>query len=258
MNIPTTFGGWVIFFLQKYGQQFLDGALISLFLAFVGTFFGCLIGFIVGIIETIPEDTDNIFKKILLKSIKLIFKGYVAFFRGTPMMVQAMVIYFGATSVFGLHLNPIFAGVFIVSINTGAYMAETVRGGIISIEKGQFEGAKAIGMSHFDTMLRVILPQAFRNIIPQIGNNLVGNIKDTSVLSVISVNELFYKGRSVAGAYFKIFEVFFIICVIYLVLTAVTTKILQLIEKKLDGPSNYKLATEYMDDVNHYTSALAK
>lgn len=243
--MPATFWGWVVFLAQKYGVSFLRGAGISMYLAVLGTFFGCLIGLFVGVVQTAPDERrPDGQRPVLLPLVKLVLKAYVGFFRGTPMMVQAMVIYYGASQYLGVQMHPLGAGLLIVSINTGAYMAETVRGGILSVEPGQTEGAMAIGMSHLRTMVSVVLPQALRNIIPQIGNNLVGNIKDTSVLSVIAVNELFYKSRSACGTYFKYFEVFFITCCIYLVLTTVTNRLLGLLERRLDGPKNYKLAGE--------------
>ena len=127
---------------------------------------------------------------------------YVEFFRGTPMMVQAMFIYYGSAYLFNINMSMWFAAFFVVSINTGAYMAETVRGGILSVDEGQTEAAKAIGMTHVQTMMNVILPQALRNIMPQIGNNLIINIKDTCVLSIIGIVELFYTTKGVAGAYY--------------------------------------------------------
>ena len=157
------------------------------------------------------------------------------------MMVQAMVIFYGYATITGSSLNRIFAGIVIVSINTGAYMAEIVRGGIISIDKGQFEAAQAIGMTHWQTMRCIIIPQVIRNILPATGNEFVINIKDTSVLNVISVGELFFQGKTAAGTYFKYFEVFFIISLIYFVLTFSVTRILRLIERKLDGSQVYKL-----------------
>ena len=175
--------------LQKYGFSYLRGAGTTLLLALVGTFFGCLIGFAVGALQTIPVDKqrDPVWKRVLLKILHIFLRCYVELFRGTPMIVQAVFIYYGLLQVFGIKMGMWQAGVFIVSINTGAYMAETVRGGIVSIDPGQTEGAKAIGMNHWQTMLHVIMPQALRNIIPQIGNNFIINIKDTSVLSVISI-----------------------------------------------------------------------
>ena len=124
------------------------------------------------------------------------------------MMAQAMFIFYGSAILFNLHMDMWSAAYFIVSINTGAYMAETVRGGILSISEGQTEGAKAIGMTHFQTMLYVIMPQALRNIMPQIGNNLIINIKDTCVLSSIGVVELFFVTKTVSGAYYTVFEAY--------------------------------------------------
>jgi len=154
-----------------------------------------------------------------------------------------MFIYYGSLQYLGIDMTMWFAAIFIVSINTGAYMAETVRGGILSIDKGQTEGAAAIGMNHVTTMVYVILPQALRNIMPQIGNNLIINIKDTCVLSVISVVELFFVSKGVAGAYYTYFETFTITMVIYLVMTVVCSKLLKLMERKMDGPDSYDLAT---------------
>jgi len=136
-----------------------------------------------------------------------------------------------------------FAAFFIVSINTGAYMAETVRGGIISVDLGQTEGAMAIGMNHFQTMMYVVFPQALRNIIPQIGNNLIINLKDSSVLSVIGTVELFYAAKQTAGAYYWYFESMTIAMAVYLVMTLLTSFLLRKWEKKLDGSAIFELAT---------------
>ena len=157
------------------------------------------------------------------------------------MMVQAMVIFYGAAMVYNIHLSPIYAGIFIVSINTGAYMAEIVRGGIISIDKGQFEAAHSIGMTHTQTMLSIVLPQAIRNILPALSNEFVINIKDTSVLNVISVTELFFMSKSAAGNNFRYFEVFLITCVIYFIMTFTVTRILRYFEIRLEGPSVYTI-----------------
>ena len=159
--MPTDFFGRVMVVFQRYGMSMLQGAGVSLRIALVGTIVGCIIGFAVGIVQTIPvEAKDNPIKKGVLWVIKLIMNAYVEFFRGTPMMAQAMFIYYGMLPLLGLNLSMWQAAYFILSINTGAYMAETVRGGILSIDLGQTEGAKAIGMTHVQTMLYVILPQA--------------------------------------------------------------------------------------------------
>ena len=242
--LPESFGGRIIYLLQQYGSSFAKGAGVSMWLALVGTLFGCIIGFLVGIVQTIPVDkNDSTAKKILTKIVKFILACYVEFFRGTPMMAQAMFIYFGSAAVFNINMSMWFAAIFIVSINTGAYMAETVRGGILSIDEGQTEGAKAIGMTHFQTMLYVIFPQTLRNIIPQIGNNLIINIKDSSVLSVIGVIELYYAAKQTAGAYYWWFEAMTVAMVLYLIMTFVFSRLLRFWESKLDGPASFDLAT---------------
>lgn len=136
------------------------------------------------------------------------------------MMAQAMFIYYGLLPMLGINMSMWGAAYFILSINTGAYMAETVRGGILSIDPGQTEGAKAIGMTHVQTMLYVILPQALRNIMPQIGNNLIINIKDSCVLSVIGVTELLYKTKAAAGALYMNFEAYTITMIVYFIMTS--------------------------------------
>ncbi|MCI5595203.1 MAG: amino acid ABC transporter permease [Lachnospiraceae bacterium] len=252
--MPTDFWGRIIYLLDQYGLSFIKGAGVTMVIALVGTFIGCIIGFIVGIIQTIPVSRkDSIIKKVLLRIIKFVLNAYVEVFRGTPMMAQAMFIYFGSAALFNINMSMWFAAFFIVSINTGAYMAETVRGGILSIDDGQTEGAKAIGMTHVQTMLYVILPQALRNIMPQIGNNLIINIKDTCVLSIIGTVELFYTTKGVAGAYYTYFESFTIAMVIYFILTFTCSRILRFWEGKLDGPDSYDLATT---DTLAHTSGL--
>ena len=256
MPAANDFWGWIAFILSKYGVSFLKGAGSTLLISLVGTAIGCLIGFAVGIIQTIPVgQRDNIFKKVILKIVKFILAAYVEIFRGTPMMAQAMFIYFGSSLLFNINMSMWFAAFFIVSINTGAYMAETMRGGIISIPDGQVEGAKAIGMTHLQTMIHVILPQAIRNIMPQIGNNLIINIKDTSVLNVIGTVELYFTAKTVAGAYYTYFQSFTIAMVIYFIMTFTCSSILRLIEKKMDGPDNYDLATT---DTLAYTSGMVR
>ena len=209
-----------------------------------------------GIVQTIhTEKGDNPIKKGVVWAVKLVLNAYVEFFRGTPMMAQAMFIYYGLFPLLNINMTMLKAAIFILSINTGAYMAETVRGGILSIDPGQTEGAKSIGMTHVQTMIYVILPQALRNIMPQIGNNLIINIKDSSVLSVIGVVELFYATKGVAGAYYTYFEAFTITMVIYFILTFTCSRILRHWEKKMDGPDSYDLATT---DTLAYTSGLVK
>ena len=224
--------------LKQNGSMFLRGTGMTLLLAIVGTTVGTLIGLLVGVFRTIPE-SDNSAKRGLQKVFGWLLNAYIEILRGTPMIVQSAVIYYGIAMAFGIDLNRTAAALFIVSINTGAYMSEIVRGGIFAVDQGQFEAAHAIGMTHGQTMRKVVLPQVLRNILPATGNELVINIKDTSVLSIISVSELFFQGKSAAGTNYMFFQTYFIICVIYFVLTFTATRILRAVEKKMDGPSAY-------------------
>ena len=238
--MPSTFFGWVGFLAKQYGPLFLRGTGITLLIAITGTILGFLIGLLVAIARTIHLGPKaSAWKRVPVKILHAVLGVYIEVFRGTPMIVQAMVIYYGALQYLGLDMPRLVAAIFIVSINTGAYMAEIIRGGIISIDKGQTEAAHSIGLTHWQTMVSVVLPQAIRNIMPSIGNEFVVNIKDSSVLNVISVTELFFQAKSATGAYFRYFETYFIIALIYLTLTFSITRILRLIEKKMDGPENY-------------------
>jgi len=238
----TGFFGWVWFFVQSYGPMFLRGAGTTLFIALTGTIAGFLIGLGVGIVRTFPcRKEDGMWKYLLMKLVRGILAAYIEVFRSTPMIVQAMVIYYGCAQALHINMPYLLAAFVIVSINTGAYLSEIIRGGIQSVDPGQKEAAVAIGMTHWQTMLHVILPQAIRNVLPALGNEFVVNIKDTSVLNVISVTELFFISKSAAGTYFKYFEVFFITSVIYFVMTFAFTRLLRWVEKKMDGPENYRI-----------------
>ena len=182
----------------------------------------------------------------MLKLIRVIVRIYVEVFRGTPMILQAVFIYYGLPyfidgfTAFQGNSGIWLASLIVVSINTGAYMAESVRGGIISVDPGQTEGAQAIGMTHVQTMTNVILPQAVRNIVPQIGNNFIINIKDTSVLSVISITDLFFVHKSVVGALYTYFESAAIVMVIYLTMTLFASYLLRLWEKSAGRPAELR------------------
>ena len=237
----------MLYILQEYSGSLLKGAATTMAIAIICTLLGCVIGFAVGLVQTIePHRKDGLFKRGFLKVVKFILNAYVEIFRGTPMMLQAAFIYYGMSSVFGINLGMWSAAIIIVSVNTGAYMAETVRGGILSVDPGQREGARAIGMSQFQTMILVILPQA---------NNLIINIKDTCVLSIIGTVELFFTFKSISGALYTYFEAATVTMIIYFVLTFACSRILRYIESRMDGPSNFDLATT---DTLAFTSGLTR
>ena len=229
----------VINIAAKYYPQLLSGVGNTMLIALTGTVAGLAIGLLTGIVRTAPFSRNG-FVRVLHKILNAVIAVYVEIFRGTPMMVQAMVIYWGYAFASGGSTLPLIpSGILIVSVNTGAYMAEIVRGGIISVDKGQFEGAMSIGMTHSQTMFKVIIPQVMRNILPSVSNEFVINIKDTSVLNVIGVTELYYFAGIIKRQSFETFQTYLVVCVLYFILTFTVTRLLRFVERKLDGNDSY-------------------
>ena len=225
----------------KYYPQLLTGVGNTVLIALTSTVAGLALGLLTGVVRTAPMSKNPILRA-LHKLLNAIIAIYVEIFRGTPMMVQSMVIYWGYAFATGGDTLPLIpSGILIVSINTGAYMAEIVRGGIISIDRGQFEGAMSIGMTHAQTMFKVIIPQVMRNILPSVSNEFVINIKDTSVLNVIGVTELYYFAGIIKRQNFQTFQTYLVICILYFILTFTIMRLLRWVERKLDGNENYTI-----------------
>ena len=264
-KLPDGFFPQVGFFLQYYWLEFLKGMGITLLISLVGTIFGFILGIGLALLRKLENNpNDNKFIKVLKKIASGFSYGYIELFRGTPMMVQALVIFYGAAYLFGTVMSTLIAGFLIVSLNTAAYMAEIIRSGLNSIDQGQIEGGRSLGLSYRQTMFKIVLPQAIKNVIPAIGNELVVNIKDTSVLSVIMVTDLFYNGKLIVARWYTQFPVYFIVCVIYLIMTISLTRLLRLIEKKMSIKSKISLpisvtnpsafATNELIDGNDYAA----
>ena len=225
----------------KYYPQLLTGVGNTLLIALTSTVAGLALGLLTGVVRTAPMSKNPVLCA-LHKLLNAIIAIYVEIFRGTPMMVQSMVIYWGYAFATGGDTLPLIpSGILIVSINTGAYMAEIVRGGIISIDRGQFEGAMSIGMTHAQTMFKVVIPQVMRNILPSVSNEFVINIKDTSVLNVIGVTELYYFAGIIKRQNFQTFQTYLVVCILYFILTFTVTRLLRWVERKLDGNENYTI-----------------
>ncbi len=235
----------ILSLLSNYWQTFLNGIASTLILAIVGTFVGLIIGIFVALLRNLEiRESDATAIKWLKGFGKTISSIYVNVFRGTPMMVQAMIFFFGGSAM-GINWTNIqnvwifngyfLCGIIVIIINTGAYMSEIIRAGLNGIEKGQEEGARSLGMGYFKTLVFVIMPQTLRNALPTILNEYIVNVKDSSVLNVIGLTEL-YASVSIATNknYFKV-EGYIIIAVIYLILTLIATFIVRIINNKLNG-----------------------
>ena len=223
--------------LENYGKLILQGVGTTLFLAIAGTILGLIIALFLGSIlslEDSPFDTKT--KKIIKKITCAVINVYTTVFRGTPMIVQAIIFYYSFYSM-GITWSYTTAGLFTVTLNTAAYLTEVVRGGIVSVSKDQTEAGLAIGLSRFKTFVYIVLPQALKNSMASIGNELIVNIKDTSVLSVILIVDL-YNACKLAGSTYSVFvEPMLIAAVIYFILTSFFSVVLRKIEKSIGAPT---------------------
>lgn len=195
-------------------------------LTFIITILGLFFGFILGAASGLGKVSRN-------KIIRKVAGAYVESIRGTPLMVQVMFLYFGLPLALGMRIPPLAAGVVAIAVNSGAYIAEIVRGAIQSIDKGQFEAGRSIGLTHIQTMRYVIWPQAFIRMIPPLGNQFIISLKDTSLLVVIGVGELTRQGQEIIAVNFRAFEVWLTVAILYLALTMSIAKGLQIVEKKM-------------------------
>jgi putative lysine transport system permease protein len=228
--IPDDFLGGSLYTVVRYGRMFLEGAALTLGISLAGTIAGFILALFLAtarLIEVNPQDQKSIV--IIKRFLNKLSSLYITVFRGTPMIVQASFFWYG----FGLFGNAFLCGLFVVTLNTAAYIAEIIRGAVNAIDKGQTEAGMALGMSYGQTMIFVILPQAIKNSMPAIGNEFVINIKDTAVLSVIGIFELFNQTKKITGLHYRQLEAYAIVALIYLILTYSTTSTLKYVEKKL-------------------------
>lgn len=230
-------------FLKNW-PLFWHGIKYTCLFAIVGTFCGLVIGLITGGLGALEiNDNDKPIIKVAKSLCLLIVRFYIWVFRGTPMMVQAVFLYYLLKPV--LNWNSLTAGLVIISVNTGAYMAEIVRAGIQSVDNGQFEACKSIGLNFVQSLIHVILPQAIINSFPSIGNQLIVNIKDSSMLNVLSITELFFQTASIAGSNYRYIETYLISALVYLVLTSLASYCLNWLETRLNNGERNKKVMEY-------------
>lgn len=251
--IPESIWPAIGFLLKEYYPLFLQGIYYTLIVSLIGTLIGLVLALLITPLKMMKvTKRDSTVRRIIKKITVFLSTSYVEILRGTPMMVQAVIIYYGLSgmnidlsiNLFGFTIRGIIVtGILIVSINTSAYIIEVLRGSIEAISKGQMEAAQSLGMSRFQAMRLIILPQALKNSIPALGNEFVINIKDTSVLSVISVTELFFMTRRVNAIYYRQTEGFVITAIIYFILTFMTTRILYWITRKIDERKTVSLPT---------------
>lgn len=203
----------------------LQGVKLTILITAIGLFFGFILGAVAGLMK--------LSRKAVLRKIA---GAYIESIRGTPLMVQVMFLYFGLPLATGTRVAPLVAGITAIAVNSGAYIAEVVRGAVQSIDPGQVEAGRSIGLTRFQTMRYVIWPQAFRRMIPPLGNQFIISLKDTSLLVVIGVGELTRQGQEIIADTFRAFEVWLTVAIMYLVLTMTLSKVLAILERRMKIP----------------------
>jgi polar amino acid transport system permease protein len=234
--------------IWNYREFFLRGLLMTFLFTAVGYLGGLILGLFLGM--------GKLSKR---KWIYYPCKFYVDFFRGTPLLVQILIIHLALVpTLFGKSQGPIFSGILALILNSAAYIAEIFRAGIQSIDKGQMEAARSLGMPSNLAMKTIILPQAFRRMIPPLGNELIALLKDSSLVSVLSANDLLYAGKIVAGAYARVWEPYLTIAVLYLFLTFLVSKLVSLLEKRFSITYIPKRKRWYTSSSNRHTGSEMK
>ena len=200
----------------------MRGVWYTIYLTVGGLFFGFLLGVATGLMK--------LARPFLVRKLADL---YVELIRGTPMLVQAMFLYYGVPLAIGVRIAPVTAGIIIIAVNSGAYIAEIVRGAVQSINPGQMEAGRSIGLTHSQAMFHVIWPQALKRMIPPLGNQFIISLKDTSLLMVIGVGELMRTGQEITAVNFRAFEVYMAVGLVYLAMTMTIAKLMAMVEKRL-------------------------
>lgn len=208
-------------FLSKYNMFFINGAKLTLFLAFFTVLFGSVLGLLLSLMKLSNS-----------KILKAISSTYIEFVRGTPILVQLYIVYYGLPSL-GIEFPDVLAGIITLSLNSAAYVAEIIRAGISAVDKGQMEAARSLGMSNAQAMRHIIIPQAFKNILPALGNEFIVVVKESSIVSVIGIHELMYNADTVRGNTFRPFEPLIIAALLYFVMTFTLSKALGVVERRM-------------------------
>jgi glutamine transport system permease protein len=207
--------------ILEYLPFFFKGMLLTVGMSLLGIFIGCILGLFIALGKMMKS-----------KVLRLPFIWYINAFRGTPLLVQLFLIHFGLMPAFGV-TSAIASTIVTLSLNAAAYVAEIFRAGIQSIDRGQMEAARSLGLTHSQAMRHIIIPQAFKRMIPPLGNEFIILLKDSSLAAIIAAPELMYWGRAAVGQYYVVWEPYLTVALIYLFLTLSLTYLLNFIERKL-------------------------
>ena len=205
----------------------LEGLKNTAMIAVFGLLIGLIIGSVIAIVKLTPLNN------ILFKILKGAGNVYVALFRGTPIVVQLLLMHYVLFPLMGINISPVLEGIITFGMNSGAYISEIMRGGILSVDKGQMEAGRSVGLSYMQTMMRIVLPQAVKNILPTLGNEFIALIKETSVVSFITVIDIYKAFQSIANSTYEYIVPYLMLALVYLVLVIIITLLVRLLERRL-------------------------
>ena len=221
----TTF--WHEFYTNGAYNNVLEGLKNTLIIAIMGLLIGTVIGTLIAAIRVMPK------YKVLPRILNGICSVYVSFFRGTPMVVQLLVFYYVLFPLMGIRMTSVAVSILVFGLNSGAYISEIMRGGILSVDPGQMEGGRAMGLSFGVTMMKIVIPQAVKNILPTMGNEFITLIKETSIVSFVGASDL-YKAFNLMGSNTYEFMIpYLAMAIIYIVLVLLITLLIRLMERRL-------------------------
>lgn len=209
-------------FIVKYHSYFITGTAVTLFLSF----FGVIIGVAIGVFIALMKLSKN-------KLVSTLAASYIELVRGTPLLLQLYIVYYGLPRLIGIELPDLTLAIIAVSLNSAAYVAEIIRAGILAIDRGQMEAARSLGMPHAMAMRYIIIPQAFKNILPALGNEFIVLIKESAIVSIVGIADLMYKTDTLRGITYKPFLPLIIAAAIYFVITFTLSKVLGIVERRL-------------------------
>lgn len=209
-------------FLSRYYPMYITGTLNTLALAF----FTLLLGVVFGVLLALMRLSKN-------PILKGIASSYIEFIRGTPLLVQLYIVYYGLPQITGMRFPSFFAGIIALTINSSAYIAEIIRAGILSVDAGQMEAVRSLGMSHTLSMRYIIIPQAFKNILPALGNEFIVVIKESAIVSIIGIYDIMYSGNIIRGNTYRPFEPLIVVAIIYFVITFTLSNLMGIAERRM-------------------------
>ena len=214
-------------FVPEYIPYYLEGVKYTLVISLITVIFGAIFGSVLFFMKT---SNFHIWK---IKPLKIIAVVYIEIIRGTPMLLQILIMYAGSKMFFGIDLSPFTSAIIAIALNSAAYVSEIVRAGIEAVDKGQMEAARSLGMRKSTAMVLIVIPQAIKNILPAIGNEFVAIIKESSMASIIGVNELMFAAKVVVGSTYSGLEPYIVAAGFYFIMTFTLGRIISLIERRM-------------------------